>query len=283
MQSISGRLCRAFPASELLLTPESLLLKDNKKSLLFAISRSGTTTETLNAVKRFKDYNSGEIIALTNYGDSSLASLGDFSIFIPAGQEQSVAQTRSFASLYVCICALASLTNDRKFDFYTMHSLPSTGERLITNYENLADKFGNDRNFEKYYVLGSGYRYGLASEVSLKLKEMSLAHSQPFYFLEFRHGPISMVDTNTLVIGLLAENSRNIEYSMIEDIREIGGKTMLLAEKDADINFESGVSELLRGVLYLPVLQLLAYYRAVSQGLNPDKPRNLTSVVTLDL
>ena len=92
-----------------------------------------------------------------------------------------------------------------------------------------------------------------------------------------------MVDANTLVIGLRGENAQKFETDVVEDVAHIGGKTLTLAEENADINFNSGIPELVRGVLYLPVLQLMAYHRAVSYGLNPDKPRNLTSVVRLDI
>jgi glutamine---fructose-6-phosphate transaminase (isomerizing) len=71
--------------------------------------------------------------------------------------------------------------------------------------------------------------------------------------------------------------------SVIKEIHALGAKTLTLGEKDTDIEFKSGIPESARDVLYLPVLQLLAYYRAISFGKNPDVPRNLSAVVKLDL
>ncbi len=91
-----------------------------------------------------------------------------------------------------------------------------------------------------------------------------------------------MVDSKTLVIGLLGEKNQKMETDVINEIQNIGGNTLVIADKGADINFESDLPELVRGVLYMPVLQLMAYHRSISYGLDPDKPRNLTSVVRLN-
>ena len=66
-------------------------------------------------------------------------------------------------------------------------------------------------------------------------------------------------------------------------MKTLGGTVIRLGEQDADVVFRSGIPESVRGVLYLPVLQLMAFYRSVKKGLNPDKPNHLTSVVQLDL
>jgi glutamine---fructose-6-phosphate transaminase (isomerizing) len=115
----------------------------------------------------------------------------------------------------------------------------------------------------------------------LKMKEMALTVSEPFRFLEFRHGPKSMVDTQTLVVGLLSESSRLHEEAVLEEMKALGGQVLALAESKADITFASGLPERARGVLYLPVLQLMACYRAANRGYNPDSPHNLTKVIEL--
>ena len=66
----------------------------------------------------------------------------------------------------------------------------------------LAQSIGADLDLDRFYFLGSGPRYGLACELSLKMKEMSLTHSEPFHFMEFRHGPMSMVTESTVIVGL---------------------------------------------------------------------------------
>src|SRR5690349_2047672 len=95
-QELTGRAARAVPAGELLLNPQTVLRK-HIPQLLVAISRSGTTTETVKAAQKFKAERDGDVLVITNY-DTVLAGSGDTSLVIGAGQEESVAQTRSFAS-----------------------------------------------------------------------------------------------------------------------------------------------------------------------------------------
>lgn len=284
LQSLTGHACRAVPGGELVLYPETAFTTNGAdKSLLVAISRSGTTTETVTAVNQFKAANRGPVVIVTNYGDAALAQLGDITIVIPEGQEESVAQTRSFASMYVAATAVACCLAGEDAALSALTTLPAVGERLITQYEPVAQKWGEDLSLDRFYFLGSGPRYGLACEGNLKMKEMTLTHSEPFHFMEFRHGPMSMVNEHAAVIGLLSEVQREHETAVLKEMTQLGGHTLALAETDADIMFNSGLPEMVRNVLYLPILQLIAYYRAVAKGLNPDRPNNLTAVIELDL
>ena len=283
-QELTGRVARAIPGGELLLNPQTVLGRiDNPtyKTLLVAISRSGTTTETVKAVEKFKAEDLGDVLVISNY-DEALSGLADVDIVIPKGQEESVAQTRSFASMYVAATAFAARMADRNDLLDDMSSLPEIGERLLRDFEPAARQIGANLAFDRFYFLGSGIRYGLACEANLKMKEMTLTHSEPFHFLEFRHGPMSMVNEKTVVVGMLSERNFSYEQAVLDEMRALGGKTVSLAESDADVTFGSGVPESVRGVLYLPVLQLMAFYRSLAKGLNPDRPSNLTAVVQLN-
>jgi glucosamine--fructose-6-phosphate aminotransferase (isomerizing) len=99
--------------------------------------------------------------------------------------------------------------------------------------------------------------------------------------MEFRHGPKSMVTAQTLVVGLVSESKREYELQVMDDLRAMGAQSFTLGEADGDLPFHSRLPELLRGPLYLPPLQLLAYERSLAKGLNPDRPHNLDAVVTL--
>jgi glucosamine--fructose-6-phosphate aminotransferase (isomerizing) len=280
-QELTGRTARAVPASELLLNPKTILT--DQPVLLVAVSRSGSTTETVKAVEHFKRECKGQVLAITNYGEEPLAGLGDLALVIPAGQERSVAQTRSFASMYLAAAAFAAVSAGRADLMGQMQALPEIGRRLISLYAGLAQEMGGNLTIDRFYFLGSGTRYGLACEVNLKMKEMTLTHSEAFHFLEFRHGPMSMVTPSALIIGLLSDSNRMHEQAVLDEMSTLGGKTLSLAEASANISFESGVPEACRGVLYLPVLQLMAYYRSIAKGLNPDMPTNLSAVVRLKL
>jgi glutamine---fructose-6-phosphate transaminase (isomerizing) len=280
-QELTGRAARAIPAGELLLNPQTVV-RENVTQRLVAISRSGTTTETIKAAEKFKAERRGNVIGITCY-DTALVDLSDVSLVIPEGQEESVAQTRSFASMYVAATAFCVRMAGREDLLEAMKKLPEIGNRLIENYESFAKEMGENLNFDRFYFLGSGIRHGLACEVNLKMKEMTLTHSEPFHFLEFRHGPMSMVNEKAVVVGLLSESNFSHEKAVLNEMQTLGGKTFALAESEAVISFQSQIPENARGVLYLPVLQLMAFYRSLAKGLNPDRPKNLTAVVQLNM
>jgi glutamine---fructose-6-phosphate transaminase (isomerizing) len=280
-QELTGRAARAIPGGELLLNPQTIMQAGISR-LLVAISRSGTTTETVRAVENFRSNKSGDIMVISNY-DAILSSLADIKIVISKGQEESVAQTRSFSSMYVAASAICAQMAGRNDLLDSMLSLPQTGENLLRNSELTAKQIGENLEYNRFYFLGSGIRYGLACEANLKMKEMTLTHSEPFHFLEFRHGPMSMVNEQAVVIGLVSGSNYRHEMAVLNEMEALGGKTVVLCESGCDISFESGIPESARSVLYLPVLQLISFYRSLKKGLNPDRPKNLTAVVKLDL
>jgi glutamine---fructose-6-phosphate transaminase (isomerizing) len=287
-QELTGRPSRAFPASELWLYPQSSY--SSGRTLLLAVSRSGETTETLRACESFLQARRGDLLTLSCYGEMPLAKLGSLNLVFPSGQEQSVAQTRAFSTLYLGTVALACLWAGRLDLFDSLSRLPETGHQVLNNYASLAVELGRDPAIERYYWLGSGPRHGLACELSLKMKEMSLTHSEPFHFMEFRHGPKSMVTSQALVIGLRSTRNSSYEAAVLEDMQALGSRVLDIAEdesgvptRDADrtVRFTSKLDEAVRNVLYLPVGQLIAFERSLSKGLNPDRPTNLDTVVKL--
>jgi len=280
-QTLTNKSARAVPASELLFNTSGVINKGSR-NLLVAVSRSGTTTETLRAVEMFKREQLGEVIVISNY-DTSMSQLADLKIIIPTGQEKSVAQTRSFASMYVAATALCVIASGKVDLLDQLFSLSGVGNRLMDQYEPMAKETGENLVFDRFYFLGSGTNYGLACEVNLKMKEMTLTHSEPFHFMEFRHGPMSMVNENTVIVGLLSEKNLKHEQAVLDEMAAKGARLLALSEKRGQVTFDSGITEEVRGVLYLPVLQLMAFYRSVAKGMNPDSPKNLTAVVKLDL
>jgi glucosamine--fructose-6-phosphate aminotransferase (isomerizing) len=290
-QELTGRMARAVPASELLLNPKAAVgwdvippgrITNPPHEMLVAISRSGVTTETVKATERFKQEKRGQVVVISNH-DEVLSRYADINIVIPKGQEESVAQTRSFASMYVAVTAFCIRMAGRWDLMETVSGLPSIGNLVIGKYESWAKRIGENLEFDRFYFLGSGIRYGLACEVNLKMKEMTLTHSEPFHFLEFRHGPMSMVNENAVIVGMLSDANRVHEAQVLSEMETLGGTVASLGESEADVQFESNIPESVRGVLYLPVLQLMAFYRSVAKGLNPDRPANLTAVVKLNL
>jgi len=122
----------------------------------------------------------------------------------------------------------------------------------------------------------------------LKMKEMSLTNSEAYHFLEFRHGPMSMATDEALVIGLLSDAARTHEEHVLSEMSALGAHTVGLRGvpglgHEHAISFEDrDLPAWAVPVLFLPPLQLLAFHRSISKGLDPDNPRNLEAVVSLD-
>ena len=279
LQELDGVYARGLPASEIWLYPQAAFSAE-RKTLLIAVSRSGTTTETVRAVESFKKNANGKVMTLTCYPESDLAQLGDLNLVLESGQEQSVAQTRAFSVLYLATTFLAHRWAGKSLEGLSV--LPDVGRKLLETHTPLAERLGRSKQFDRFYFLGSGPRYGLACELSLKMKEMTLSHSEPFHFLEFRHGPQSMVTDTTLLISLVSEVNGDKERAVLSEMKERGAHILSLAEKNADVAFDSDIPETLRNPLYLPVVQRLAFERSLAKGLNPDKPHNLEAVVMLE-
>jgi len=286
-QSLTGTSARALPSSEVFLFPQASLSK-GKNTLLVAISRSGETTETLLAARKFEETCGRNVLAITCYEDSALATQYPDALVLPWAKEKSVAQTRSFASMLLTAQLCAGIAGGQADYCEQLKALPGHGERLIAEQHRFIKELGENERLAKFIFLGSGPNYGLACEAMLKMKEMSLSPSEAFHFLEFRHGPKSAVDEKTLVVGLLSDSARDYEIALLKEMRALGAKTLVLAEREVEegadyaLPLNAGLPELARGVLYILPLQLLAYYRALARGLDPDVPLHLDAVVKLE-
>jgi glucosamine--fructose-6-phosphate aminotransferase (isomerizing) len=282
-----GQPARGLPASEIWLGAD-VVPHVADGGVLVAVSRSGETTETLRAVEIHRRNGGAAVVAVTCYPNRALAGMADLVIALPAAQEVSVAQTRSFASmLLACQLIVGALTGDEGLS-RRLSMLPDLGRRLIAEESALAERLGSDLSLERFFFLGSGSRYGLAEEAMLKMKEMSLTYSEGYHPLEFRHGPMSMADATALVVGIVSDRARDHEAAVLRDMRALGARTLAVAEDNAGladatyrVALDSGLSEDERLILNLPLLQLVAYHRSIAKGLDPDRPRNLTAAVVL--
>lgn len=284
-QGLTNIPAKAAPSSELLLFPEQTVTNP-KHTLLVAISRSGTTTETLQAVSRFRGLGGLAVWVISCYGQSVLAQGGDMILLAEAAHEQSVAQTRSFSSMLLLAQALAATIAGRNAT--VLGSLPGRLGPLLESAGERVEALGRRLDLERVFFLGSGYQYGVANEAMLKMKEMSLTNSEAFHFLEFRHGPMSMATAEALVVGLLSDGARVHEERVLTEMSALGAETFGLNSSSGTryehhVDFGSdGLPPWALPALYLPPLQLLAYHRALTKGLDPDNPRNLEAVVSLD-
>lgn len=286
VQGLSGIPSRGLPASEVWLNPQ-LYFRLGERALLVAVSRSGETTETLRACATFRQKGYGDLLTFSCYPERALASVGKVNVVLTSGQEESVAQTRAFSTLYLGTLYLAALWAKRSDVIQALPDLAGACSQALSAHGEMVKQLGSDLDLERFYFLGGAYRYGLACEVSLKMKEMTLSHSEPFHFMEFRHGPMSMINPHTLVTGLLSQANRQTEVAVLEDMRKLGARLLVVGSGLGDIQAEykielsAALDEISALPLYLPLIQLMAFHRSLAKGLNPDLPTNLSPVVFL--
>ena len=192
-----------------------------------------------------------------------------------------MAQTRAFSVLYLATIALGALWAESDELLAELDRLPEVCRRLLNDTASVTHSLGTDATIDRFYFLGSGPRYGLACELSLKMKEMSISHSEPFHFMEFRHGLRAMAGPGALLVGLVSPANQAHELAVLEDIRGQGARVLAIGEHATDVAFGAGISAAASDLLYLPVGQLLGFERALRNGCNPDQPENLTAVVVL--
>ncbi len=283
LQKRTSMTCIAVPGSELWYSGKDWI-DPRKKTLLVAVSRSGRTTETLHALEFFLQSGLGDALTITCYADSPLAEMTPITFATSAGQEKSIAQTRSFTNMMWPVMLLA----ERQIPDHLIAAVDRTSHALLEAGQVKAVEIGSDFSIERFFFLGDGPLYGLALEVMLKMKEMSLSYSEAFHFLEFRHGPMSMVNANSLTIGFTDPNTAAFELPVFEHMQKLGSKTLAVGRFDnkpemLDMIFDiaAEVPQVWSYPLYLPFIQLIAYERSISKGLNPDQPQNLSGVVEL--
>jgi len=229
----------------------------------------------------------GAVIAIGCDGMSTLLRLAQVPIEVKQGQEVGIAQTRSFSGMFLATQALIALAARDQAQMRALEQLPGFANDYIHRTWSAVEAIIAGHQIERFFFLGSGMYYGLANEGALKMKEMALTCAEAFHFLEFRHGPISLVDKYTLAVGLLSEKAVDHELAVLREIRDLGGQTLAIGEDpsllkagaDVYLAFESGLPAPARALLYVPPLQLLAYFRALNKGLDPDRPRYLSYCV----
>ncbi len=278
----------AYPAAEIVHFGDTL---PRDGANLLAISRSGTTTETLWAVDRFrKRYPGGKVVSITTQSESPLAKASDLVLSADPARELSVAQTRSFTSMFILSQCLAGVLGGGPGLASRLARLPATLDRLIKRSADLPRQIGEDSSLQRFFFLGGGPYYGLACEAMLKTKEMTRSWAEAFHPLEFRHGPMAVVDDHSLVACLVSDSEQEAEVRVARDMQKLGARILVLTDdaSRADwtgmeyvVELQSGLNEWERGALYLPFIHWMDYYRTLARGLDPDQPTNLTAVVEL--
>ncbi len=278
----------AFPSSEILVSSERI--PNVSFDTILSFSRSGESTETVKATKYMKKREpEAKNIGFTCTEESTIQKNSNISIISRDGKEQSVVMTKSFSSMLVAIEYFSKLNTGENSVFKDFQTLPKNSEKMLKKSEKLAKKITNsEEKLKKFVFLGPGEYYGLASEAMLAIEEMSLSWSKAYHPLEFRHGPRSIVDDETLVTLFTPSRRVSEHKKLLEEVQDLGAKTLAVGKKSDVGDMESSYvleveseKENPSLSLYIPIAQFLAYFRAVKLGLDPDNPQNLTKVVKI--
>lgn len=286
-QEVTGEAARAVPASEIFMNPGQFLVP-GKKHKIIAISRSGSTSEVISALKSLSHLSEVSTLAITCKTDSDMSRLADETISLDHVREKSVVMTQSFSSMYYALQMFAAKVSKKQTVLDQLKEVPSYAEQLIDKSDELK-AVADNLNFKRFVFLGSGIFNGIACEATLKLKEMTQTECETYTKLEFRHGPISIVNNETVAVLLSEKKTKELDKSLLKDIKSYGGYTVAVGNvydqdlADRVVTLGTKLSDLTSSVLIMPVLQMLAYHRAVKHGLNPDRPRNLNQVVKITL
>jgi len=270
----------------------------NSRTAVLAISQSGETLDTLEAVREGK--RKGALtLGIVNTVGSTIARETDAGVYNHAGPEIGVASTKAFISQLIALALLTVfLGRQRKMPAAVgkeiareLKKLPAKLQSILDkkdDIEKLAKKYSRSRDF---LFLGRKYNYPVALEGALKLKEISYIHAEGCGAGEMKHGPLAMIDEHFPTFALAPHDSVYEKvFSAIQQIKARKGPVVALAtegdkeiEKIADdVVYIPKTIEMLTPVLAVVPLQLFAYYFARQKGLNVDRPRNLAKSVTVE-
>lgn len=268
------------------------------KTLVYAISQSGETADTIMAVREAKR-KGAKVRGIINVVGSTIAREIGAGSYIHAGPEMAVASTKAFSNMVALLLLNAlqlgrlkhvNVATGKRF-LEALMEIPAKMNEILKQSEEIkgiAKKYAGYKNF---FFLGRGVNYPVALEGSLKLKEISYIHSEGYAGGEMKHGPLALVDENFPVVAILTRNQLFEKMkSNIQEVRARGAKILIIAtegdveasEVADDIIFVPKTMELLEPLLNTIPLQLFAYYIAVELGRDVDRPRNLAKSVTVE-
>ncbi len=271
----------------------------SKNDIFVVISQSGETADTLAAMRLAKS-TGAKVIAITNCLGSTVSREADEVIYTWAGPEIAVASTKAYTTQLMCLYLLAvKLGNVRGVvaqDEYKnllkeICAIPENAEEMLKDQSEIQKFASQQFNKKKIFYIGRLFDSASSLEAALKLKEVSYMHCEAFAAGELKHGPIALVDDETLVVAIATQSQLYEKIiSNIVEVKSRQASTMVITPDttgafknscDTIITIPDG-NEALLSILSIIPAQLFAYYCSVLKGNNPDQPRNLAKSVTVE-
>lgn len=272
----------------------------DKDTLVIAISQSGETADTLEAVK-IANKKGCDTLGIVNVNGSSIARETSKVLYTKAGPEIAVATTKAYSAQVTLLSFLAyslakkskdkEVLNEVSTFLSDLNRLPILMQEILNNkneYKNLADKIYDKDNI---FFIGRGIDEALCMEGSLKLKEISYIHSEAYAAGELKHGTISLIEDGTPVFGIVTDKKiADKTISNLKEVKSRGANVIYITtnslNKDGDFYNEKVIipdtNPLLQPLLTILPLQLTAYYVAKNKNCDIDKPKNLAKSVTVE-
>ena len=269
------------------------------KTLVLAISQSGETIDTLEALKYARSQGA-KSIAVINVKGSSIARESDYVMYTYAGPEIAVASTKAYttqmAALFALIGRMAvvrgAFNEEQEKAFVdALMQAPDAIQQVLDRKEEMHHIARGLLEAKDAFMLGRGLDYAILLEGALKLKEVSYIHTEAYASGELKHGTIALITEKTPVVALVTqERVRDKELSNIREVQSRGASVVVLVKDgidlaDADYTHVFTLPAMDDMAMAFPAsaaLQLLAYYVSMDRGLDVDKPRNLAKVVTVE-
>ncbi|MGI9474137.1 MAG: glutamine--fructose-6-phosphate transaminase (isomerizing) [Rubripirellula sp.] len=269
-----------------------------KNTLVFGITQSGETADTLAALRETKR-KGHRTLAICNVVASSIAQAADGGVYLHAGPEIGVASTKAYTS-QCCVLAMLALYfgRMRHLSFESgrriieeLRTLPGAVQQALTCDTQVREVAKKYRDASNVLYLGRQYNFPTALEGALKLKEISYIHAEGYPAAEMKHGPIALVDDATPSVFIIP---RGTTYDKVlanmEEVKARGGPIIAIASHDDpqiasiadDVIRIPQVPEILQPIITVIPLQLLSYHVALLRGCDVDKPRNLAKSVTVE-
>ena len=274
----------------------------NSNTLCIFLSQSGETIDVYNCLKICKHKNC-LTMGIINKVDSLIAREVDCGVYLNAGSEISVASTKSFTSMLIVLSLISmwfvnnELNNIKKLDSLRILSNNVTqllDDIKITNKITILREFINTNNITSIFILGKHKLYPIACEGALKIKEVTYIHCEGFSAGSLKHGPFALLDTNNLTLLLIDYNDFSNYTNIKSTYYEILGRetNLFVITNSQNVIDELQIADTkyllinkldyYNEILFTVLLQKLAYEISIAKGLNPDKPRNLAKVVTVE-
>lgn len=257
----AGQRAIAVPGAEWARRPESYLA-DMTDVLVLGLSRSGTTTETVQAIEvsRARGW---PTFALSCEPGSTILLAAERGLCVPTDSREGIVMSVS--------ASLMLLVGLRMGGIAVPGTVVDQAQAALVAVTGTAPLLEGRSHF---VYLGAGANYGIATEGGLKLQEMSISYSQSFHPMEYRHGPISLIDERSLVVMIYSPDTAAEEAQVVADVQAKGARVIGFGGP-GDVSLDA------TGLACLPALQMLGEMVALHKGINSESPRHLTKVVVL--